>query len=414
MAVALVPYAWKTDDGMPHWALPDNVTSAIDLRPLALMPDQKSVGYAVAVIDGDLPEGSVEFTGNETRDRDAWESTLKFRPTGGTVEEIVWSHLTDGADDAGEAACRPLRCHKPDRLELHLGGRKERQTTATERLKQAVLIRADLARMVDDESIPRRMLGKFLQAEADRMGIDAITLRGKGAKLRDIRPERPETTITDPFRDNASFIFLSAYTPSGAAGSWTVAGENGNRFQTGNNGSDGLGSKLYFDGGGGGISIGNASNYGWHPTSLSLSNNTAILEGVGRNGGQPALGPLCRGNGTTSGYTCDNADASLVRSFSLVANVGSSLGTGARSTQTRDDLRAWASGSTIRFSDKATGAAIITVTNTALTVGLRVGVHGYSGGGENNATGFSAYDDVPAASRGRRARLLKRPVFWLP
>ena len=233
------------------------------------------------------------------------------------------------------------------------------------------------------------MARKALQAYADQHGISPETLKRKTARWRGVTPAKPETTITDGFRDNASFIFLAAY-------GWSIAGENGNRFGTGNNGVDGLGSKLYFDGGGGvlGIGIGNASNYGWHPTSLSLSDNTAILEGVGRNGGQPALGPLCRGNGSTSGYTCDNADASLVRSFSLVANVGASLGTGARSTQTRDDLRAWASGSTIRFSDQATGAAIITVTNTALTVGLRVGAHGYSGGGENNATGFSAYDTL--------------------
>jgi hypothetical protein len=413
MATALVPYRWKTDDGMPHWALPDNVTSAIDLRPTATHVHLTALGYAVAVVDGELPEGAIELgAGNATRDRDAWERALFFRPSGDTVEEMVWSHLTDGADDDGEAACRPLRCHRPDRLELHLGGRKERQTTATERLKQAVLIRADLARMVDDETIPRRMLGKFLQAEADRMGIDAVTLRGKGAKLRDIRPERPETSFTDTFRDNAEFIFLSAHTPSGAGGAWTVAGENGNRFQTGNSG-DGLGSKLYFDGGGGGISIGNASNYGWHPTSLSSSNNVAVLESVTRNGGQPALGPIIRGNGSTSGYTCDNASATVLRAFSLVSNVGTSLGTATRSVQTRDDLRAGASGSSIYFNDQATGISL-QVSNTAVTVGLRVGVHGYSGGGESQATGFSAQDDVPTASRGRRARLLKRPVFWLP
>jgi hypothetical protein len=390
MAVALVPYTWKTDDGMPHWALPDNVTSAIDLRPLALMPDQKSVGYAVAVIDGDLPEGSVSFSGNETRDRDAWGSTLGFRPEGTNVAEYTRSQLLDGADDTGDAACRPLRGPR-DKVELWLGGRHEFNVSYTERLRQQVYTRNDLEKLMDDveaERLPLVMVRKALQAYADQHGISADTLKRKTARWRGITPAKPETTITDGFRDNASFIFLAAY-------GWSVNGENANRFQTGNSG-DGLGSKLYFDGGGGGIGIGNASTYGWHPTSLSLSDNTAIAEGVGRNGGQPALGPLCRGNGTTSGYNCDNADASLLRAYSIVANVGASLGTGARSTQTRDDLRAWASGSTIRFSDKATGAAIITVTNTALTVGLRVGVHGYSGGGENNATGFSAYDEVAA------------------
>ena len=403
MVTALVPYRWKTDAGMPHWALPDNVTSAIDLRPVAMMPHLNLTnGYAVAVIDGPLPEGAVELeTGDETRDRDAWASTLKFRPAGSNVAEMTRSQLLDGADDTGDAAVRPLRGPR-DKVELWLGGRHEFDVSYTERLRQQVYTRNDLERLMDDveaERLPLVMVRKALQAYADQHGISPETLKRKTARWRGVTPAKPETTITDGFRDNATFIFLAAY-------GWSMAGENANRFGTGNNGVDGLGSKLYFDGGGGGISATFSSTYGWHPTSLSLSDNTATLEGVGRNGGQPALGPLCRGNGTTSGYTCDNADASLVRSFSLVANVGASLGTGARSTQTRDDLRAWASSSTIRFSDKATGAAIITVTNTALTVGLRVGVHGYSGGGENNATGFSAYDEVAASSRGRRMRLL--------
>ena len=109
MAVGLVPYRWVTDNGMPHWALPGRVTSAIDLRPLPLHADQQSTGYAVAVVDGELPEGSVALeTGNETRDRDAWLSTLGYRPSGGNVRDWAFSHLTDGADDAGDAACRPL------------------------------------------------------------------------------------------------------------------------------------------------------------------------------------------------------------------------------------------------------------------------------------------------------------------
>ena len=391
MATALVPYRWKTDDGMPHWALPDNVTSAIDLRPTAMHVHLTALGYAVAVVDGELPEGAIELeTGNVTRDRDAWERALFFRPSGDTVEEMVWSHLTDGADDAGEAACRPLRCHKPDRLELHLGGRKERQTTNTERLKQAVLIRADLARMVDDETIPRRMLGKFLQAEADRMGIDAITLRGKGAKLRDIRPEKPETTITDPFRDNASFIFLSAYTPSGAAGPWTTVGDNGSRFQTGNNGVDGLGSKVVFDGN----SYAGATTRAIHPTSLSSANAYAQLEGMPRQD-SPTLGPFCRGNGTDSDYFAD-VYYGRNRAFVHVAGTPTSLSEPNAAAGSVDTPWIRAIGSAITWGH-VVGTSIATATNTAVTTGLRTGLLGNDAvGSVKAATGFSAYDDVAA------------------
>lgn len=378
MATALVPYRWKTDDGMPHWALPDNVTSAIDLRPTAMHVHLTALGYAVAVVDGDLPEGAIELgTGNVTRDRDAWERALFFRPSGDTVDEMVWSHLTDGADDAGEAACRPLRCHKPDRLELHLGGRKERQTTATERLKQAVLIRADLARMVDDETIPRRMLGKFLQAEADRMGIDAVTLRGKAAKLRDIRPERPETTIADTFTSGTT-VRLSDYP------NWTVNGEQPLRFRVFSDG------RLIFDGGALEYTAAFQSVYGWHSTSLSSSNNEASLAGVSTSNSTSVLSVTARGNGSTSGYMAASFNG-FSYAWSVIANVATELA-GVSANAGNRTMVVQAIGSTIKASDN-TSAWQHTVTNTALTVGLRVGVHGYSAGSFREASGdFAARD----------------------
>jgi hypothetical protein len=364
MVAALVPYRWVTDDGMPHWRASGNVTSAVDLRPLALMPDPNSVGYAVAMVEGELPEGAVEFTGNATRDRDAWRSTLGFRPAGSTVEEMAWSQLTDGADDDGEAACRPLRCSRPDRLELHLGGKYERQTSNTERLKQAVLIRNDLARMVDDERIPRRMLGKFLQAEADRMGIDAITLRGKAAKLKDIRPERPETTITDEF-SASDYGWLHLYTPSGAAGPWiTVNYTNGNWGTA-------FGELLFnSDTGTAGL-----NSFAWHPTSLSSSNNQSELVDVPGETTAP-FGAMCRGNGNQSGYLTANWDT-YNRLYSLVSATATLISDMTRTVQSLHRLRVQAIGSTIKGSDIVESWQH-SVTNTANTVGLRVGALGFT------------------------------------
>jgi len=365
MVAALVPYRWVTDDGMPHWRASGNVTSAIDLRPLALHADPTSIGYAVAIIEGDLPEGAVEFTGNETRDRDAWRDTLGFRPAGTNVREWLFSHLTDGADDAGEAACRPLRCSRPDRLELHLGGKHERQITNTERLKQAVLIRNDLARMVDDERIPRRMLGKFLQAEADRMGIDAITLRGKAAKFKDIRPERPETTISDPFHPD-SFIFLNTYTPPGAAGAWTTAGGSTSHWQTGD-------GRLAFEAG-----VSSGSNlFAWHPTSVSSSNNQCDLIDVTDEDFCP-FGAMCRGNGSTSGYLTASWEI-YNRLYSLVSGTATLISDLTPTAQALHRLRVQAIGSTIRGSDVASGWQH-SVTNTANTVGLYLGMLGFGTG----------------------------------
>lgn len=377
------------------WSLPAGVTSAIDLRPLALLPDTNSIGYAVAMLDGPLPDGAVELeTGNETRDRDAWRSTLGYRPAGSNAVEWAFSHLagdgdSGGADDYGDIACRPLRCSRPDRLELHLGGKHERLTSNTERLKQAALIRADLARMVDDERIPRRVLGKLLQAEADRMGIDAITLRGKSAKLRDIRPERPETTITDPFK-SGGFVVIGSYTPPGAGSAYITTGENGARFQTGDSG-DGLGPKIVCDAGGLGIGAGNANNWAWHPSSLSSSNCYWQLDQVLRSGGGAVVGVLGRGNGSNQNYFVDNFGGSI-RGWYHIAGVGTSIGSPSQTAGlTRDDLWVKCLGSTISFGD-VVGTAKLSVTNTAVTTGLRGGVFCYSSGGAKDATGLSARD----------------------
>lgn len=398
MVAALVPYRWgDAGGGYNAWLLPAGVTSAIDLRPLALLPDVNSVGYAVAMLDGPLPDGAVELeTGNETRDRDAWRSTLGYRPAGSNAVQWTFSHLagdgdSGGADDSGDAACRPLRCSRPDRLELHLGGKHERQASNAERLKQAVLIRNDLARMVDDERIPRRMLGKFLQAEADRMGIDAITLRGKGAKLREILPERPETTITDPFKVGG-FVVITSYTPPGAGSAYTTVGENGARFQTGD-ASDGLGPKIVCDAGSLGIGAGNANNWAWHPTSLSSSNCYWQLDQVLRSGGGAVVGVLARGNGSNQNYFVDNYGGSI-RGFYHIAGVGTSIGSPSQTAAlTRDDLWVKCLGSTISFGD-VVGTTKLSVTNTAVTAGLRGGVFCYSSGGAKDATGLYARDYV--------------------
>jgi hypothetical protein len=384
MVAALVPYRWVTDDGMPHWRASGNVTSAVDLRPLALMPDPNSVGYAVAMVEGELPDGAVAFTGNVTRDRDAWKSALGFRPAGNTVEEMAWSQLTDGADDAGEAACRPLRCSRPDRLELHLGGKHERQTTNTERLKQAVLIRNDLARMVDDERIPRKLLGKFLQAEADRMGIDAITLRGKAAKLKDIRPERPETTITDSFYNTEPTILLSAYTPSGAAGPWTTAGSDGSRFRTGNIG--GTGSKVTFNG----TSYVGATTRAFHPTSLSSANSYAQLEDMPRQD-SPTMGPMCRSDGSNSNYFADVYYGNN-RCYVWVSGTPTLIGNPAAAAGSVDTPWVRAIASAIAWGH-VVGTSRGTATNTAVSAGLRTGILGDDAvGSTKEANGFYARD----------------------
>jgi hypothetical protein len=396
MVAALVPFRWgDAGRGSMNWLLPAGVTSAVSLQKLATLGDPKAVEYAVATIDGPLPEGAVELeTGNETRDRDAWASTLGFRPEGTNVREMTKSHLEDGADDTGDAACRPYRCGRPDRIELHLGGKVEWATNSAQRTKQAALVRRDLDAVfdaVERGELPPGMHRKFLQAEADRLGLDPLTLRSKSARWRNERPEKPETTITDPFK-SGGFVVITSYTPPGAGSAYTTVGENGARFQTGD-ASDGLGPKIVCDAGSLGIGAGNANNWAWHPTSLSSSNCYWQLDQVLRSGGGAVVGVLARGNGSNQNYFVDNYGGSI-RGFYHIAGVGTSIGSPSQTAAlTRDDLWLKCLGSTISFGD-VVGVTKLSITNTAVTAGLRGGVFCYSSGGAKDATGLYARDYV--------------------
>lgn len=384
MNIGLVPYQWKTDGGMSFWALPDGVTSAIDLRRLDQITDKTATGHAIAIYPDALPAGSVDLdTGNVTRDRDAWLSTLGYRPAGSNAVEWAWSHLMDGADDQFAAACRPLRGGRGGRIEMHLGGRHEWALSHTERLVQAVLIRRDLDAIFDDVQagrLPDGMHRKALQAYADDLGIDPLTLRSKAARWRNETPLRPTTSITDE-GNSGSYVSMTVY-------GWTETGYL-NRWTTGS----GL-FRFSADGSG-------QQSWAWHPTSLSSSNNQSSLVNVTL---AAVVACICRGNGGTgssgsawSGYILDGQSGNGNHNcYSVVLGVGTLITQVVRSGS---DPRTWsckAVGSSITVTG-STGATS-TVTNTANTTGLRVGVYGYNSPDTSTFETFTARDFLTPAS----------------
>lgn len=361
MVIGLVPYQWKTVGGMSFWALPDGAMSSIDLRRLDQITNKTATGYAIAIYPGALPDGSVSLeSGNVTRDRDAWLSTLGYRPSGANAVEWAWSHLMDGADDQFSAACRPLRGGRAGRIEMHLGGRHERALSHTERLVQAVLKRHELDVIFDEVQAGRLPDGthrKALQAYADQLGIDPLTLRSKDARWRNETPLRPTTTITDEGYAGTSQS-LAAY-------GWTVWGTS-NTWTTG-------AGVFVFSGNT------NAGLVGFHPTALSASDMIATAETVAAG---DYCGPFARGSGSTnsnwSGYGCDNyaAEATL-QLFSFVSTSPTLLGQDSSGSAPYTQ-RVQAIGSTIKASDNGS-AWRLTYTNTAVTSGLRAGLWGWGG-----------------------------------
>lgn len=360
MTIGLVPYARRTEGGMSSWALPDGATSSIDLRRLSQITNEAATGYAIAIYDGSLPDGSVELdTGNVTRDRDAWLSTLGFRPEGENAIDWAWDQLSEGrgADDSHTDHCRPIRCATPGFAEMWLGSRNIRSLSHTDKLRQAVLARKDLDAIFDDVvagKLPDGIHRKCLMAEADRLGIDWRTLRSKSSRWRNETPLVPTTVINDPFKDGG-FVLLNTYN------SWTTP-QNTNPFQTGG-GYLALEANVMF-----------GSYFAWHPTSLSTSNNQADAIDVTRSGDpnyNVPSGVMCRGNGTADGYTSNHYQGNF-RLHSVISGGVTELATTARGGSGPHRLRVQAIGSTIKASETGSSWGH-SVTNTAVTSGLRVG-----------------------------------------
>lgn len=359
MAIGLVRYERRTEGGMTCWALPDGATSSIDLRRLSQITDPAATGHAIAIYPGDLPADSVALdTGNATRDRDAWLSTLGFRPEGDNAVDQAWSMLLNGADDTHADACRPLRCGRADKFELWLGGKRERFTSHIDRLKQGVYVRRDLDRIFDDVTagkLPAGIHRKSLKAEADRLGIDWQTLRSKSARWRGETALDPATTISDPFNSGAD-IALDLYN------GWTCPQDN-SAFSTGS-GALTINAKH----------TGSATHFAWSGTSLSSSNNQTDFIDTTRlddNSYNMQFGPACRGDGVSTGYVCSH----YTSSFRLFNSVGASLTLLSSVSRVGTEpyrLRVNAIGSTIKAAQSA-ASWDISVTDTAVTAGLLVG-----------------------------------------
>lgn len=399
MAIGLVRYERRTEGGMTCWALPDGATSSIDLRRLSQITDPAATGHAIAIYPGDLPSGSVDLdTGNATRDRDAWLSTLGFRPEGDNAVDQAWSMLLDGADDAHADAVRPLRCGRPGRFEMWLGGRRERTTTHIERLKQAVYTRRDLDAIFDDVQagrLPDGIHRKALKAEADRLGLDWRTLRSKAARWKNETAIEPTTEINDPFNAGA-FVLLDTYN------GWTTP-QAATPFQTGS-------SRLVCEAVSGGPLW-----FAWNGTTLSASNNQSDLIDLTTENVNP-IGAACRGNGTSTCYSGDSwqgvhrLNVCVAGSFTNLASTTWSAGP--------QRLRVQAIESTIKSSSNGS-AWQHTATNTTITTGLRVGLWYYRefGGGFRTIQDFYATDFLGSSSSGsiNAASLrnqYKRGMLW--
>lgn len=367
----LAPYRWIPAEESPvggHWA---GHGPGVDLRRRSEMAARGGVtGYGIFEVADDANiDGMVTFTGNATRDLDAWESTLGVRPAGSTPEEMLWSHLIDG-DDTGADRARPLRAINADDLELHFGGRKTRKLTAAQKLQQAVSIRRDLDKIFDDVEAGRLPNGshrRMLAMEARKLGIDPRTLKSKSARWRNEDAEEPHTLLCSTFQDLARFTAVN--------GTWGVSG-----------------SLLS-------MSAPNTTIcYIKHNGTMSSANHEVRFASQTRNLTDGQFGPICRVSADSSAAAIDcyamlsyqaNSDT-----YKVVNNTISQFSPSTEYSLAGDlPRRLEATGSTVRSSDTFASWRA-TFTDTTITGNVLVGVMGYRQSASSTVyiSGFRAFD----------------------
>jgi hypothetical protein len=130
MRYYLGPYVWRKDAGTDCYCLPDGATAATDLRPLSEQ-SRPNVPSEKAFVASESPLGSAyhELGVGDCRElrvgkreRDLWESVLGYRPSGDTLADFLYDHLTTGSDPEGQDRCASLMPNSRRRLEVRLQG----------------------------------------------------------------------------------------------------------------------------------------------------------------------------------------------------------------------------------------------------------------------------------------------------
>lgn len=234
------PWVWNAAEAC--WEPPAGAVCALDLRSLPdasvqTLGDRPHGFFAAPVaLGGDyaaLGVGDCRELASSGAMRDAWDSLLGYRPSGATLLDLLWDHLTNGADPEGQDRCKPLIPTLDGHLDLYLAGhslvRREAFTRAHPHWNQVAAVhQADFARMVPEydtlagrergeaaqrlRDVPAKVLGGLCQQY--RIGFDnpgEWRLLLPPSLRSTLAPKKPETTITDDFnRANSATLGSSA------------------------------------------------------------------------------------------------------------------------------------------------------------------------------------------------------------
>lgn len=220
----LGPWILRRDPAPDTWTAPDGCAGWLDL---ATLPELETEGaerrllvcWTAGELDSAytlLGQGDCREIATTAKMRDAWESQTGYRPNGDTLVDLIWDQFTDGADPAGEDACKPLVPTRESNLELVMPGhsvvRRERFTWGQHKHtnKLQALLHRDLAGIRADSLAGKCKTTHGTDTEFHRSYLGGLVrkynLTGDDWQLlirknwdKNDTPKKPGTTYTEDF-----------------------------------------------------------------------------------------------------------------------------------------------------------------------------------------------------------------------
>lgn len=384
------PWRWDSSGGDPYWTAPAAAVGSIDLRSLAQqMQAGGNEGLGLFVAYDPLPSefdllgvGSPRDIKIDARLMSAIPKRLGARLAGEDLLSVLRSALTDGSDPTGDEFARPIMPGRDRAFEFRIGPWCDREIMGPLSAhwdKVQDVLRADFTK--DFEACSR---GEMKDAEHYRRILDA-TCEKYGiedwrqvvpVKLRASVPGRlpHETSISDDFnRTDATSLGTSSggWSWSDLAGDWQIVSNEARANST------------------------NTQDAARADSDLSSSDVSAVTQitrliGPGSGVSRNATGPMARkdSSATLTYYHCRLAIGTsnvVAQLYKVVGGAFTQLGSDVTVTYSApDEITLECNGSSIAMIRG--GSSIISMTDTAISSGVRTGMRAF------NSTGMAAAD----------------------
>jgi len=351
------PWILKQSERGEYYDAPEYTVGRVDLRGKS----NSSNTYGFFATDRLLSNSDYIYLGDglyndlSGAQMEAWKTLLGMSNLNGTkLLDVLWDTLTENADPEGEQRAYPIIPTHNGQIELYLGGHSLIKSRVFKGITDPAWPNIQKVLRKDFKEITASV-GKTSDLPAKSLGAWKLKFKISDESLfipddmdKSIKAKKPETSVSDNFNR-----------ADGAIGTnWTAHIGN---FTVSSNAV---------------LPTGGAMNVATFNTELSSSDNYSESVCSSYSSG-PDSGLMCRYNsGAYYAYWYENLSSSSGYKLTKFSGTETRLGSYSASTTGARTIKVYSNGSTIKgFVD---GVEKVSVTDTTITSGVRVGIHSWS------------------------------------